>query len=160
MPIDIAILATTVVTSFLVPWVKMASEEFAKKFAENTGKEAAEQASGLTKKVWERVKGVFSKPAEAATLESFKTTPDAVKAIVEAMLKEKLQSDPALAKDLDEMVQTKGPDGQTSMAQIMNAGVAGIVYMPNANFAGASHFNIVGAQAGQTPAAPKADEQK
>jgi hypothetical protein len=159
MPIDLAILATTVVTSFLVPWVKMASEEFSKKFAEKTGEAAADKAKGLAGKAWERVKGVFSQPAEQATLKSFEATPDAVKAIVETMLQEKLKADASLVKDLNEIVETKAPDGQNSMAQIMNAAVAGIVYMPNANLAGASHFNIIGAQTGQTPEPPKTPGQ-
>ncbi|SPF37705.1 conserved hypothetical protein [Syntrophobacter sp. SbD1] len=116
------------------------SEEIGKKL----GNVSAEYASGVVEKLWERVKAVFSSDDEKTVLAQFEKYPDAAGKLVETHLEEKLKQDNQLAQELLELINAPGPDGKSSGAQIMNAGIAGIVYAPGANFSGATNVTISG----------------
>lgn len=164
MPLDIAVLATTVVGSFLLPYLKQGAEEIAKSVTEKVSKEAAGHVTGVTQKLWEKVKSIFSSNEDKVTLSNFEKYPDETKALFELMLKKKLEANPSLATELDKLVNDKVPGGTSTGAQIMNAGIAGIVDARNANFSGASGFEISGNKFGEFPAKvptpPKADKSE
>lgn len=139
MPIDVAILAATVVTSFLLPFVKMGAEKIGEKVTEKVSQVSGEHVAGLAKKAWGLVTKTFSSKEEKGTLTQFEKRPDAAKALVEAILKEKLEKDSKLARELDGLVNAESPDGKGTGAQIMDAAIAGIVDMRGAHISGLSH---------------------
>jgi hypothetical protein len=161
MPIDTAVLATTIASSFLLPYVKIGVEKLAEGMAENVGKAAANHATALAKKVWERVNGLFKSQKEQNTLELFKENPDELKGLMEKILRQKLEEDKSLAQELSDMINAPGPDGTSTGAQIMNAGIAGVLDARGANFANASGMNLAGVMLGnppsQRPTEPKKD---
>ena len=156
MPIDIAVLATTLITSFVVPYLKLGVEKIAEELTGKVSEAAAEQATGLTKKVWNRVKAAFSSEGEQFTLLQLKDNPEAAKPLVESILKKKLEEDTSLAQELQSLIQTPLGGGSSTGAQIMNAHIAGIVDARGANFAGAHGVDIAGVKIGSVPA-PLAD---
>ena len=148
MIIDSTALAASVVSSFLLPYVKLGAEKLSEEMGKTLGNVSAEYASGVVKRLWERVKAVFSSDDEKTVLAQFEKRPDAAKALVESILQEKLGQDSRLAQELMELINTPGPDGKSTGAQIMQAGIAGIVDARGANFTHASGVTISGVTVG------------
>jgi hypothetical protein len=151
MPIDIAAIATTVVTSFLIPYVKKGAEKIAEEVTNTVSKGAAEHAVGLAQKVWNKVKSLFSSDKEKNTLQYFEQDPDTFQAAVEKILQQKLEQDSQAAQELDALLNAPEPTGGSTGAQIMNATYAGIADLRGANFSGAHGMNISGVSIGSQP---------
>lgn len=144
MDINAPALATTIVTSFLLPYLKLGLEKIGEKVTEKLGGAAADQAVSVTKKVWDRVKSAFSSKQDQYILKEFEEDPEAAKPLIEAKLKKKLEQDPSLAEDLHQLVNTSGPEGSSTGAQIMNAHIAGILDARGANFSNSSKVKLAG----------------
>jgi hypothetical protein len=128
MPIEVAALATTLVSSFLLPYVKEGVKQIAEAVSEKVSGAAANHVTGVAQKVWDKVRSVFTSEEEKGALTQFEKRPDATKSLVEELLKERLEKDSALAKHFDELVNSPGPDGVSTGAQIMHAsGIVGIL---------------------------------
>lgn len=151
--LDLAALATTVVSSFLWPYAKKGLEKIGEEVGKNVSESAAKHAVSLTEKIWARVEGLFQTPKEKTALELFQDDPNEMKGKVEKMLREKLEQDEAAAKELSEMANAPGPDGATTGAQIMQAGIAGIADLRQAHIAGSGNV-VAGVIYGGTPQQP------
>jgi hypothetical protein len=163
MPIDIAMLATTVVSSFLLPYVKDGAKKVAEALTEKGSKAAADYIPEVAKKVWDRVTSVFSSDTDKATLTQFEKYPEQAKPLVETILTEKLQRDDKLVQELDQLVNTAGPDGNSASVQIKDVvGDVGVLYMSHADFRQAQNVRLAGVMKeyktggseGPQPAAP------
>ncbi len=136
MPIDVAVLASAVVANFLAPYAKMGGDAIAQAVANKVGQAAAEHTTGTAAKVWNRVKAAFgSKPEDEAVLAQLETRPERAAPLVEDILKEKLEKDEKLARDLEKLVSAPSPDGAGDSLQIM-AGTVGIAYAQGATIHG------------------------
>ena len=136
MPLEIiAALASTVVSSILMPYVKDGAAKMAERISEKAGSATGQYTVQLAEKVWNKVKSAFSSEEEKTTLASFERRPEAATPLVEDMLKEKLQKDDQLMKELEALVKEKSPNGQTG-AQIIGATYAGILDMRGAVVSG------------------------
>lgn len=144
MDINASVLATTIVTSFLLPYLKLGGEKIAQKITEKLGGAAADQTVGVTKKVWDRVKSAFTSDRDQNILKEFEEDPESAKPLIEAKLKKKLEQDPGLAEDLHQLINAPGSDGISTGAQIMNAHVAGILDARGANFSNSSNVKLAG----------------
>ncbi len=144
MPIDIALLVTTVVTSFLVPYAKVGLEKIAEGAGKKVGEKAGDYVADLTSKLWNQVKSAFSSAKDKPVLILFEENPDEMKDMLVKALQEKVEQDPNLAQSLANLVNAPGPDNQRNGAQIMNAGIAGIVDLTGANLTNAQNFTISG----------------
>ncbi|CAN5838425.1 hypothetical protein BH10CHL1_BH10CHL1_48280 [soil metagenome] len=159
MPIDLLALATTTVTTFLLPYAKTGLEKIASAFTEHIGAQAADFASELTGKVWKLATTAFSAPKEQTTLELFREDPDEMQGMLIKKLHEKLAQDPALAQTLADLINQPGPDGATTGAQIMHAGIAGIADLRGANLSNAQVMTIAGVVMGN-PSTPKSKTEE
>lgn len=144
MDIDATVLTTTIVTSFLLPYLKLGGEKIAEKITEKLGAAAADQTVSITKKVWDRVKSTFNSEREQHIFSEFEEDPEATKALIEAKLKKKIEQDPSLAEDLHHLANAPSPDGASTGAQIMNAHIAGILDAREANFSNSSNVKLAG----------------
>lgn len=151
---DPATLASTIVGKFLFPYVKVGAEKLVEEFKKKMDDATAKHAAGLAKKAWDRVKAAFSEEKDQGTLEQFEQYPDAAKPLVEAVLTQRLEQDAQLKKDLTALVDEKGPDGQSTGAQIMNAGIAGILDARGADFSHAQGLTLAGAMFTTPPPEP------
>jgi hypothetical protein len=136
MALDLAVLAATVVSRFLFPYVKKGAERLAEEISERVSDVAAEHATSLASRAWDRVRSVFSSPKEQTKLELFEEEPDEYAAGIERTLREKLEQDPELARELQELIDAPSPDGSGTGAQIMQATVAGIVDLRHGTVSG------------------------
>lgn len=139
MPFDIAALATTVVTTFLIPYVKDKAKEFADSLSEKVSDAAADHVVESAPKLWQRVKDVFTADNDIITLgllDEFEKDPETYQAPIEKKLKQKLEADPKLAEEMDEIVQGPQAGGQSLGAQIVHAVNAGIVDLRGAHISG------------------------
>lgn len=154
MPLEIiAGLATTVVSSILLPYIKDGAVKMAERITNSAGSAASEYTVQFAEKIWNKVKSAFTSDAEKVTLTQFEERPEAAKPLVEDMLKEKLQQDDQLAKELEALVASKSPTGQTG-AQIIGATYAGILDMHGATVSGAGNV-FAGLNIGHPPSGSK-----
>jgi hypothetical protein len=152
MPIDVAILASTIVSSFLVPVAKKAVEQVRDRLKKDVGDKAADQASSLFAKVWQRVTSLFDSDDDKATLAQFQKYPDQAAPLVEAVLKEKLAANQAAAKELSELVnQTSTVGGNATIGQIIGQTV-GVMNAPGAVISGGAIAGGVVIGSPKTPA--------
>ncbi len=151
MPIDIAALATTTVTRFLMPYAKAGLEKIAKSVADLVSPEAGEYAGELTTKVWDVVTGALSSPKEQSALELFQDDPEEMQDMLTKKLREKLEQESSLAQTLSDLINEPGPGGAGTGAQIMNAGIAGIADLRGADFSHSQRAVVTGVSVGDKP---------
>lgn len=139
MPIEIA---ATIVTSLLMPYLKMGADKMAETLSGEGGKAIGAYTVDLAKKAWDHIKSAFNSEEEASTLEMFEKRPEAAAPLMEEVLEEKLQTDPDLKTELEKLLKAPGPGGQTG-AQIIGD-YAHLLDMRNAVVSG-SHNTFAGA---------------
>src|SRR5690242_7320691 len=128
MPIDVAALAATIVSSFMLPYVKNGVAEIGKELSKKLGDSAAGQVTDVTQKLWNRIKSGFADEEDRAVLSQFEKRPEPSKPLIQSMLQEKLEKDSTLARDLDELINTPAGEGLGSITRIMNdSGIVGVV---------------------------------
>lgn len=158
MPIDIIVgLASTVVSSILLPYIKDGAEKMAKKITEKMGDSAAQHSVQLAGKVWAKVKSVFASDDEKGALAQFEKKPDLAKNLVEGYLIEKLEKDGDLLKEFEALVKEQSATGQTG-AQIIGATYAGIADLRGATISGSNQVisGLVVGGVGHAPAGTNA----
>lgn len=151
MDINTAALASTIVTVFLIPFVKAGAEQIGKGVAEKASKETGEFVSGIAKKIWEKVHTAFSADEDQDLLEQLKKRPEKSHALVVEVLKEKLENDPKLAHDLAALIEEKDAAGETAGAWITQANIAGIADLRNADLRYSQNIRIAGVMISNTP---------
>jgi hypothetical protein len=140
---DIGQLSTVIVTTFLIPIARKSVEQLHEDLAKKTGKSAAQHITTLSSKIWEKVTGLFKTDKEKNALELFRDDPDNMAMMIEKIIREKLKANPALAQELEKMINTSPPGEESTSLQIMNkSGIVGFVNLPNSNFQGAHGVNI------------------
>ena len=137
--LDVAALAATVVSSVLLPYIKDGAVKLAETVTEKAGKGMGEYAADMAGKVWGKVKSAFTSPAEKVVVEEFEKEPEAAADLIEAKLKKKLEEDAGLAQELDKLVNSKAPNGQSTGAQIIGSSYVALLDMRNAKVSGSQH---------------------
>lgn len=144
MPPDVAVLAGTIVSSFMLPYAKKGIEELGNELSKKFGNSAASQVSGLTQKLWNKVKSVFSADDDKAALSQFEKRPDASKVLIQAILEEKLQQNSSLAEELNELIKTPTTDGRSVTEIMNNSGIVGVVEVKNSDLSHSTGLTITG----------------
>lgn len=144
--VETAALAATVVSSFLVPYVKIGAEKLAETIGQNVGEQIGTHISNTAQKIWELVKSAFSSDEDKAILTQFTKRPDAAKQLIEDILKEKLEHNATLAQEMAALTTSNASDGKSVGAHISQAEIAGILDARGADFSGASNINLSGVQ--------------
>ena len=136
MPIEIA---ATIVTSLLMPYLKMGADKMAETLTGEGGKAIGDYTVDLAKKAWDKIKGAFTSEEEQNDLEMFEKHPESAAraSVVQETLEEKLAKDPDLKAELEKLLQASGPGGQTG-AQIIGDN-AHLLDMRNAHVGGSGH---------------------
>jgi hypothetical protein len=106
MAIDVAALAATVVSSFLVPYARKGLDRIRGEVTESAGEAVV---SGV-EKVWSKVKSLFTSDRDRMRLEDLAEYPPEVAApIVTSVLEAKLREDPQAAEELAQLVEAPVP---------------------------------------------------
>ena len=150
MPLEIAVLATSIVTSFLMPLVKQGAEKISEAVSSKFSAAAGEHVSKVAKNIREKVKDAFSSDTEKATLTQFEKYPEESKPLVEKMLEEKMKADPKLATELDKLANSPSPGGGGTAVSIAGSTV-GNVGTVNAPYATISGGIVAGVVSGTPP---------
>lgn len=144
--IEIALLATTVVSRFLVPLFKKGKEGFSRDLAETEGRAAAEGLIKTAEAIWHKITGRFSRDNEKSAVSLFTEDPENMQNVMINFLQKRLEEDADFRKQIEQLVDTPvSGTGQTSWqlmgeyvgavdargAQIGgNASVAGVMVNP------------------------------
>lgn len=139
-------LSPLIVAQYLAPFAAIGFDKLRNSFEEKMGAGIAEFVIDTSKKVWNKVAELFNKDGDEKVLERLKVKPDseATRQLISEMLTEKLTENPAVAKELEGIVLSTGPDGKTALNHIENAGIAIIVSVQNSDFRGANNTSITG----------------
>jgi hypothetical protein len=133
MPIEIALLAATVVGKILVPFFQRSAEKVGDALGDKVTDEAAEFATDTANTLWDKIKARFSEPDEQVIADRFKSNADNDKlvALFEDDLQRKLAEDEGFAEEIAALVNAKDPGGSGTVMNIF--GKAGIVDARNAH---------------------------
>jgi hypothetical protein len=137
--LDLVALAGTAVTTILLPYIKDGAKKFAETIAENQGQGMAEYAAEFAGSVWDKVKSIFSSDEEKILLKQFEEEPEAAEPLIKSKLKKKLEQSPQLAEEMDKLINSPTPDGQSTGAQIIGSSYVGFLDMRNANVSGSNN---------------------
>lgn len=151
MDISIATLAATVVSSFLIPLIKKGSEKLAEKTGAGIGESITSATSDVATTLWVKVKSMFVSDEDKVVLRQFEQRPEAAKGLVEAMLKEKLESNSSLAQEFHELIMKAKAGGVSTGASVENAENVGIADARHSDFSHASGTEITGLKVGDFP---------
>jgi hypothetical protein len=133
--IEIAVLATTIVSKFLVPFFKKGKDGFTEDVADAEGRAAAEGLTKTAEAIWQRITGRFDQGKEKNAVSLFPEEPEDMSNVMIKLLKERLENDSDFRKELDQLVEAPvSGTGQTSW-QLM-AKYAGVVDARNATISG------------------------
>ena len=136
-------LAATIVGNFLVPYVKLGAEKLAEKIAGEAGDAAGEQAAGVAKKIWGRIREAFGADAgKAATLDEFERKPEAFAPGVEALLADLLTENRDLADELERLAESNVGSGEQTAVQIM-ADTVGYFDARGATISGGQNAGVI-----------------
>ena len=139
--LELGIIASTIVGKYLVPALKSGWDHFFDTAADEVGAAAAEETRKVANGIWNRVREAFAKtPENKAVLDKFEKKPEVAAPLVEDVLRELLEGDQGLAKELDELINRK-VDGERSGDQI----IAETVYQVNAQHAHVETGGVIGA---------------
>lgn len=153
--VDVGVLTATIMTSFLLPYVKMGLHKIAEKVTEQASSDIADEATQLTKKVWMKVRDLFVGD-DAQRLDQFEQTKgEENRDLVEVILKDKLRNHSELVVEMNALISPPATSPSNAAAQIMKAHIAGIINIPGGNFSGASNISITAVSVNNS--SPKAD---
>ena len=144
MPVEIIALATTVVTSFLLPYLQKGADEFLNEIASKSGINVAQHTLNVTKKIWERVKSVFSSEGEKITLGYFEKNPEKFKEEMQESLSTKLKNDQELVHYISDLADSKLQGSEQTAAQIVTTTIS--VNVSRNIFKNKGDVNITGKQ--------------
>ncbi len=148
MSVEIITLATTVVTSFLVPYLQEGADKFLSKIASIKGKGIAQYTLDVTEKIWERVKFAFSSEGDKVTLKYFEKSPEKFSGEMLETLSVKLENDQELVLYLSDLIYSTLHVSEQTPEQILTSTIN--VTVAGNSFKNIDRINIVGKLAGDS----------
>ena len=144
MDVNATALATTIVASFLLPYVKIGLSSIRETLNDKVGELVAKKSSELTESVWAKISELFTNERDQATLKDFQESPDETKSLLEKKLAAKLSENTKIAQELELLINQQFEDSNLTGAQIMQAHTAGILDMRNSNLSNISGSTFAG----------------
>jgi hypothetical protein len=140
--IEIALLAGTVVSKFLVPLFKKGKKGFADGLAEEEGHAAAVAVVETAGKIWDSVEKQFGHGDAKSALDLFQRSPEAMDKMLIELLTERFKNDHDFYRDIDELVEAPVTGSNTTSWAIM-ADYVGIVDARNAKISGGTTAGMI-----------------
>jgi hypothetical protein len=154
--IEIALLATTVVSKFLVPLFNKGKDDFTESLAEQAGRGAAESLVGTAQKIWARVLKRFDRDDEKSAAKLFSEDPEAMDKMLVKLLQKRLEEDQDFRQQINQLVEAPVPGTDSTSWQLIGTYV-GAVDARNATISGGTVAGlIVGSH--EPPGAPSAGD--
>ena len=132
--IELAALATSVVSSFLVPLVKEGANALRDRLAKKAGEASADRLAGTAQTLWDRVKGSAKPGTERDVLQTFERDPDLLKETVEKIVLAQLTSDETFRAEATALLEQQDASGKATW-QLMGD-VVGVVDARHASIHG------------------------
>lgn len=139
MPIDLAVLASTVVAQFLIP----AAKKGLAKIGEDVKATAGQLAAEGVEKVWHKVKSLFTSERDQQRWEDLEKYPEEAAPVMTRVLEEKLAENPEVAQELDELVHAEVPGSGGATLQNIMAENFGFVDARQAHISGGTVAGVV-----------------
>ena len=113
--IEIALLATTVVSKFLVPLFTKSKDDFSDDVAGTVGRAASDGLTKTAGKIWNRIIGRFSQDNEKSAVNLFKEDPENMEKMMIKLLQKRLDDDSDFRDQIQQLVEEPVPGtGRTS----------------------------------------------
>jgi hypothetical protein len=149
--IEIAVMASSLVSSFLVPLLKNGGESLRETLTKRTTESVADKLVQTAGRLWARVKGTPRPPDAQQIVDMFERQPELMREAVEKIVREQLEHDEAFRQDVDALLEAEDQPGTANWrlmgevvgavdargATISGGTVAGVVYNARGKDAGA-----------------------
>jgi hypothetical protein len=139
MPIDLAVLASTVVAQFLIP----AAKKGLAKIGEDVQAKAGQVAAEGVEKVWNKVKSLFTSERDQKRWEDLEEYPEEAAPVITRVLEEKLAESPEVAQELDKIVHAEVPGSGGATLQNIMAEIFGFVDARHAQISGGQVAGVI-----------------
>ena len=149
--LELAALAGSLVASFLVPLVRDGAEKLTEELTQRTSAAAADGLVGVTKRLWDRVRGKAAETGDGDVIDVFEAKPEIMQKAVEDLVLKMLNDDPSFRAEVSGLME--GTEGGVARWQLMGENV-GVVDARNANIQGGVIAGVIVGEA-RSPAAPK-----
>jgi hypothetical protein len=124
--LEIAALAATVVSKFLVPLLTKSRDKLEDDLSEAGAKAAAGGLVKTAESLWDRIKKRFDRDDEKNAVALFEQHPEDMKAMLSKLLEQRLSEDPEFHKQLSDLAEAPvAGTGQTAW-QLMGEYVGGV----------------------------------
>ena len=162
--IEIAALATSVVSSFLVPLIKNGAEGLLDEVRTRATDAAAGGLVETAKRLWARLRGETAETDDSEVVELFERKPDLMRGPLEEVLRSLMERNPDFHREVSELLEAKDEGGQSRwqlMGEIVgvvdarhatlsgNASISGVTY--NAATGSAARSTAVGTESARVP---------
>jgi hypothetical protein len=140
--IELATMATLLVSSFLVPLLKKGAESLGTELRERTTQSVADGLVGTAQRLWDRVKGSLGSRDDQDIVDMFERQPEVMQEALEKLIRRKLEQDEGFRREVAQLLEAEAEPGVASwklmgeivgavdarQAQITGGTVAGVVY--------------------------------
>lgn len=124
--IEIALLATTVVSKFLVPLFNKGKDDFTDDLAEQAGRGAAESLVGTAQKIWARVLKRFDRDDEKSAAKLFSEDPQAMDKMLVKLLQKRLEEDQDFRQQINQLAEAPVPNTNSTSWQLIGRYVGAV----------------------------------
>lgn len=122
--IEIAVLASSLVSSFLLPLLKDGVETLRSKLSERAGEEAADKLVDTAGRVWDQIRSAPRTPETQDVVSMFERSPELMREAMEKVVSAELENNDALRREVSSLLEAEAAPGQTSwqlMGEIVGA---------------------------------------
>ncbi len=140
--IELATMATSLVSSFLIPLLKKGAESLGTELGERTTQSVADGLVGTAQRLWDRVKGSLQSRDDQDIAAIFERQPKVMQEALEKLVLRKLEQDEGFRREVAQLLEAEAEPGVASWklmgeivgavdarhAQITGGTVAGVVY--------------------------------
>lgn len=140
--LDIAVMAATLVTSFLVPLFKKGAEGLAAELQQRTTEAAADGLVKTAQRLWTRVKGTMHSQGDQEIVAVFERQPEVMQEALEKIVRRQLEQDEGFRKDVAALLESEVEPSIASwklMGEVVGAVDARGAVISGGNVAGVIH---------------------
>jgi hypothetical protein len=144
--IDITMLSATVVSNFLLPYLKLGADRLLAKLSEEIGEAGAKKLTSISQNLWDSFKQLFTSEVDQPVLKHIEEHPKESQELMKSLLNQKLAQNPAIAEEMYALTNFS-EDKKTVFEGAMKT-ITGTIHLENTVISNNSEVNITAVKLG------------
>jgi hypothetical protein len=139
--LSIAIMATSLVTSFLVPLLKKSADGLGTELQQRTTKSAADGLVKVAQRLWARVKGEARTSDDQQIVSMFEKQPELMQEALQKIVQRQLEQDEGFRKDVAALLESEAEPGVANW--MLMGEIVGVVDARGATISGGNTAGVI-----------------